>query len=306
MPDEAALLPSFAGDWLDRGESELTGANRRSAGDNVKVGFLAVAYTQLGGTETWHRTLLPNLHGVDVVGFAVTWLAGGDTNLLGCPVGYGVGAARQLAKSVDVLVEWGVEDVAAALPKTNRPRLISVTHGDEQSEWSRQIIERRLGISDIFVCVHEGVANTLRSQGLRAEYIPNIVRDESLPRRVRTARRVLWMARYSSEKRPILAIEIAKHLPDVEFKFVGNGPERDNMLQAASGLPNVTIAPPAANTWSELAEADLLLSTTDQEGFGYSMAEAMLAGVPVVGTPCGVASDAALCRQVAMDASPQA
>jgi glycosyltransferase involved in cell wall biosynthesis len=39
------------------------------------------------------------------------------------------------------------------------------------------------------------------------------------------------------------------------------------------------------------AASDLFVSTSRTEGFGISMAEAMLAGVPVIGTPVGILED---------------
>jgi len=47
-----------------------------------------------------------------------------------------------------------------------------------------------------------------------------------------------------------------------------------------------------------LATADVFLSTAEQEGFGYSVAEAMAASVPVVSSPYGIAADPQLVEQV--------
>jgi glycosyltransferase involved in cell wall biosynthesis len=47
-----------------------------------------------------------------------------------------------------------------------------------------------------------------------------------------------------------------------------------------------------------LSHATVFLSTSDQEGFGLSMAEAMLAGVPVVASPHGLGKDSRLVEQV--------
>jgi hypothetical protein len=62
---------------------------------------------------------------------------GGDTSLLGCPAGHGIEAARELAKCVDVLVEWGVHDLAsvcaAELPAST---LICVGVADDGVRWA--------------------------------------------------------------------------------------------------------------------------------------------------------------------------
>lgn len=271
----------------------------------LRVGFLAVAYTAAGGTETFHHQLLPQLAkapGIQLVGFVSTWKQGGDTSRLGCQCGHGMNDARTLAASVDVLVEWGTHDLAKILPR-HRPAVVSVHHGDLSSEWSEQMIAARLAISDCFACVHPAVAVELAGRGLTAAYVPNGVADGSLARiRQDGRRRVLWLGRFSDEKRPEVAIEIARKLPDCEFRIVGQGAEAGRLKTLSRRVHNVTIASPVREPWGELAAADVFLQTSAEEGFGYSVAEAMLAGVPVVSTPYGIAADPYSCHQVTSDA----
>lgn len=281
-------------------------ANTRQPG-KVQVGFLAVVYDGVGGTETWHRAIVPSLpsRNIAVAGFVTTWKQRGDIAGLGCPVAHGIAHARELARNVDVLVEWGVHQLADVLPATNRPQIISVNHGDLASDWNMSMIRERMGVADAIVSVHPDVASHLLQQGANSIYIPNAVTRHQLPpRSMRNAhKRVLWLHRFAPEKRPMFVIDIARRLPDVQFRLVGAGPAERELRRAVATVANVTVADPVTSAWPELANADVFLSTSASEGFGYSVAEAMAAGVPVVASPYGIASDSALCDHVASDAS---
>ncbi len=74
-------------------------------------------------------------------------------------------------------------------------------------------------------------------------------------------------------------------------RVVGDGPERERLLQAAQALgllPDaITFAGHRDDVAPELAGADILLHTSDHEGFPNVLLEAMAAGLPVVTTPAG-------------------
>ena len=263
------------------------------------VGFLAVTYGSIGGTETWHRTLLPRLEGVEVLGFVSTWRDGGDVSLLGCPTGRGIEDAKTLAASADVLVEWGVSEIRSILPDPP-PRLVSLHHGDVNCEWSKAIVDARLKLPDLWACVNPDVAADLQQRGEPAIWMPNAVTGDVIVRVDKPpGKTVLWLGRFSTEKRPFLALEIAREMPGVSFRLVGEGPQGAALRAVAATVENVEVLPPVPSPWEELSRADVLLNTSDQEGFGLSMAEAMLAGVAVVAGPVGIAADARLAEVVA-------
>jgi glycosyltransferase involved in cell wall biosynthesis len=110
---------------------------------------------------------------------------------------------------------------------------------------------------------------------------------------------VLWSHRFANDKRPQLAIEIAKHLPD-DWHMVLTG-HRGEKLEANE---RVTVLPPQhPGDW--LAVADCFLSTSLFEGFGLSVAEAIAAGVPVVSSPVGIAKRPGLALTVDSDADAE-
>ena len=93
-----------------------------------------------------------------------------------------------------------------------------------------------------------------------------------------------WMARMTSVKNPMLALEVAKKFPDTLFVMAGGGDLLDAVRDAASANVKVIGWADAAMMWSAV---DVVLSTSDNEGMPVALIEAQLAGLPVVATDVG-------------------
>jgi glycosyltransferase involved in cell wall biosynthesis len=106
---------------------------------------------------------------------------------------------------------------------------------------------------------------------------------KNLPTIDRNYKYVLWNHRVASEKRPDLALQIAEALPD-GWKLIFSGEPRNES-------PKVLYAGQIQNPGDWIGVSHVFLSTSDQEGFGYSMAEAITAGVPIVSSPFGIGQD---------------
>lgn len=147
--------------------------------------------------------------------------------------------------------------------------------------------------SDIIFIQHSGQREylPLRLQQ-KAYFLPGIV---SLPRTVRPHSErnetVAWIAVIRPIKRLDLLIEIARRLPSVCFTICGaptpylwDAKALENILMQLRSLPNVEyrghVAPEEA--LKVIADASLLLSTSDGEGFPSVFLEAWAAGTPVV------------------------
>lgn len=270
--------------------------------ERPRVGFVSAAYLPVGGTETFHRTLLPRLSKVcDVAGFVATGFYGGDGSLLGVPYATGVDAACKLAAHCDVIVVWGLSDLADILP-ADRPRVIAVHHSDASSSWSNDTILSQLDLIDSVICINAGAAERLSDCGKPVHFIPNAIDSERLIPTVNTSelrhdfgipadsRIVLFGHRLSGEKRPVLAVEIAKQLPDDwTMVIAGHGPELGAVESSAAGCDRVRIVGPCESLASWLAISDCFLSLSIFEGFGFSVAESLAAGLPVVSTSTGIA-----------------
>lgn len=267
-----------------------------------RVGFLACSYLKIGGTETFHRTLLPELSKqMDIAGFACTGPAGGNPETLGVPYAWGQKAAQRLAQHCDVIVSWGIDGLASVLPG-NRPKVIAVHHADVSSDWSNRCILDQLMCIDQIVCVDQFTAKQLKPCGKPVHFIPNAIDPRRLIPTTDSASLkatfdipdkanvLLFGHRLSPEKRPGLAIEVLKHLPDDWYLvIVGDGRERSHVEQLAADCERIRIVGPCETlaNWFQIADCFLSLSTF--EGFGISVGEAVAAGVPTVSTRTGIA-----------------
>lgn len=128
------------------------------------------------------------------------------------------------------------------------------------------------------------------------DVIPNFVDPERfrpVSKRTSGPFRIVHVSNFRPVKRPLDAIKafcILRLSHDARLKMVGVGPE----LKAARALarklgvhPYVEFAGEERNIERVLADSDLLLSTSEFEGFGLAPLEAMAAGLPVVATRAG-------------------
>jgi glycosyltransferase involved in cell wall biosynthesis len=97
---------------------------------------------------------------------------------------------------------------------------------------------------------------------------------------------VFWAGRWDRQKRLDLLLEIARRMPDVDFRMWGEpvmgGPD------PGAGLPNVLVQGRYAHISDlPLAEADLWLYTSGWDGVPSQLLEVAMTGVPIVGTLVG-------------------
>ena len=276
-------------------------------GDRPRVGFLSTAFMALGGTETFHRMLIPRLkETANVIGFVTTGQGGGDGGTLQVRYATGIEAARNLAAASDVLVTWGIDDIKSMMP-FDRPKIIAAHHGDLSSDWSNKTILRQLDVIDSIVCVNPDVAKHFNRHGKPVRYIANAVDPERIrpsgnqhDLRSRHAipdasRIVLFGHRMSAEKRPELAVKVAKHLPlGWTMVIAGDGPNRKRIEALANYSDRVRFVGHCDSLADWLSISSCFLSLSTSEGFGLSIAESMLSGVPTVSTPTGIATGLAM------------
>ena len=167
-------------------------------------------------------------------------------------------------------------------------------HGSLDSAWANKIFEDQLTWCETAVAINRDVA-----EKYGCHYVPNAVDSSRIigtPYR-KEKKVALWLHRDSHEKRPWLARRIAEALPD-DWVLVASLPQ-----ERQSGRLHCVGQVDHPGNW--LATADVFISTASQEGFGYSVAEAMAAGVPVVSSTYGIAADPTLVEQVNTE-DPQA
>jgi glycosyltransferase involved in cell wall biosynthesis len=146
-----------------------------------------------------------------------------------------------------------------------------------------ELLERKIGYRAQFVNIPPGVVPVDVTP--KAQALKNLnLEDNSDPI-------IGWIARVTGVKNPMRALEVADALPDTRFVMAGGG---DLLEQVKATAPaNVSVM-----GWADAADlfgaADIILSTSENEGMPVALIEAQLAGKPVVATDVGSVSEVIL------------
>lgn len=107
-------------------------------------------------------------------------------------------------------------------------------------------------------------------------------------------KRIVWVGRMTSNKNPCLLLEafalVAQEV-DASLAYVGDGPERGALEARALELglsDRVTFAGYEADPYRWIMSSRLLVVSSDHEGFGNVLVEALHCGLRVVATDCGL------------------
>jgi glycosyltransferase involved in cell wall biosynthesis len=146
-----------------------------------------------------------------------------------------------------------------------------------------ELLERKIGYRTQFVNIPPGVVPvdvTSKQQALKNLNLD----DDGKPL-------VGWIARVTGVKNPMRVLEVADAMPDTRFVMAGGG---DLLEQVKAAAPsNVSVV-----GWAEAADlfgaADIILSSSENEGMPVALIEAQLAGKPVVATDVGSVSEVIL------------
>lgn len=247
-----------------------------------RLGIAGVVHNQIGGTETYWQLLAKT---IGVTGFALPETPISKSPYY--PVFEGDAALEELSSKVDYLIVWGIVDKAK---QTEGPIRIAMHHGSLASTWANTVFENELQWCEKAIAINPTVA-----EYYKVPCIENCIDTDyfsSVKRNIKD-KVILWLHRNALEKRPELLIKIAAELPD-GWRVVASLPE--NMSSK-----NLECIGYTNNKAEWLNKASVFISTADQEGFGYSVAEAMAAGIPVVSAPVGICINPNICEQVATD-----
>lgn len=287
----------------------------------TRVGLVSpvLAY---GGAEQWMRDLIrftgPQ---IEWVGISVLREANSVPEVaasFSVRVAYGPARLASLARSVDVLVGWGIPGFAGYVPNDAGCRTVLVSHGD--GPWTAQVFRKPHGCELVAVskaaCVP--IPERWRDQ---VTIIPNgvdpervkVSRSRSEVRRawgVKRGRRVLgFLGRLSREKNPLAFVRTLAHLPGWVGVMVGVGADHAELQQEAQRLGVEVLFPGFdPDVGSVLHAFDVLLMPSREEGYGLSVVEAMMADCPVVTTPVGIVPELpdGCVRVVGMKDAPEA
>jgi glycosyltransferase involved in cell wall biosynthesis len=174
------------------------------------------------------------------------------------------------------LVAWGARAVlAAALAR--RP-FVAVHH--DRNDWP--ILRAASRRADASLAASQAIAEVV---GADMVLHPGVDLDQYTPAPLPAGPpRAIVLGALVGWKRPDLAIEIARRMPELHVTFAG-----EPMLgfKPPAATPNVTFAGRVEDVSAALAQAHLLLHCADREPYGLALVEALAAGRPVVAPDAG-------------------
>ncbi|MDA0165230.1 glycosyltransferase [Solirubrobacter ginsenosidimutans] len=187
------------------------------------------------------------------------------------------------------VVAWGARAVLAAAP-SGRPWL-AVHHDLQPNAKLRAALRATTRRANGVVAASHAIARDL---GLEQATIlhPGVDLDRFSPRPLPPRPpRALVLGALVAWKRPGLALEIARHLPELHITIAGTTlPGDDGALETRlrrQAGPQVELAGAVADVAGALADAHLLLHCADAEPYGMALVEALAAGRPVVAPSAG-------------------
>jgi glycosyltransferase involved in cell wall biosynthesis len=293
--------------------------------EKIRVGLLTPTLL-FGGAERWVATLAV---GLDPTRFHVVGVAIRDAGKLfpaiadkvtrRCPISYGPASFATLARDCDVLIAWGLPDLA--MLSGFRGRVVYVGHG--HCEWSVNCIRSSAAYVTDWAAVSQHAADSFPDPS-RVTVIHNgIDTDRCIPERSREMIRAAWgigpgeiavgyVGRMSSEKNPLAAVETVQWLR-VEGResrasrlsaldsglssldsrryravLVGDGPGRKFFLERARTMVrDVVYQLPVENVGDIFRALDCFVLASRFEGFSLALAEAWYCACPTVATPVG-------------------
>lgn len=193
-------------------------------------------------------------------------------------------------------------DTASSLCKLFGIPLIAVLRGGNLPNFSKKYprwTKRVLKTADILVAPSTFLAEEFRFLDLDIRVVPNIIRLQKYPFRIRRkiAPKFIWMRSFHPLYNPQMAIrafaEIHRIYPEATLVMAGNDKgieEETKQFAKQMGLENAVRFPGFLDLeakFREFSEADIYLNTNKIDNMPVSVVEACSMGLPVIATDVG-------------------
>jgi glycosyltransferase involved in cell wall biosynthesis len=144
----------------------------------------------------------------------------------------------------------------------------------------QELLQHHIGIKEQYTSIAPGVVALKITE--RSEALKNCgLVDNGQPI-------IGWIARVTGVKNPMRALDVARAIPNAQFVIAGGGDLLEDVKAAAPA--NVSVI-----GWARAEDlfgaAEIILSTSENEGMPIALIEAQLAGKPVVATDVGSVSE---------------
>ncbi|MFQ6010133.1 MAG: glycosyltransferase family 4 protein [Candidatus Aenigmatarchaeota archaeon] len=223
-------------------------------------------------------------------------------------------ALRKAREKIDIIHAHPLHPAgtAAVMFKTfSKVPVVVTSHGSDLAKWSKvplgkAFFSRIANSSDKVICVSDALARRAKDIGIKRKKIMVVPNGIDVPHKIRKASKirlrqqlrlpekkktVLFVGMMEDIKNPQELLEVAKHLKDYLFVFVGGGSLERQMRQYAitNKLGNVrfTGMKDHETALKYIRAADILAVPSKFEGFGIVALEGMMLGTAVVAKPAG-------------------
>lgn len=289
----------------------------------MSVGLLLNNWGTWGGAATYHTALIEGLQrrGINVriaLPFKKeTWEVPRDI-----PFFVGPSQSVKAMQASSTWIVWGIGHKASLSyyirRKKTRPKVIVINHGSADNKWSCSCMAREAPYADVVVGVSKDSVGAIpiehRSKSVvisgpvdRARLIPVSPAKEMRKHLGLTDenRVLLYFGRISKEKRVDLAIEAMRYMPENWRLLIVGGASSDLDPKPLYNNFKVQFCGPTSTPGDYLQLADCTISPSALEGFGLSVAEAIIYGVPTVAHRVGFLQEHSVGTVIPIDSSPQ-
>lgn len=273
----------------------------------MRIAFVLNNWGAWGGSGTYHAILIRSLQkmGYDCqvcLPFVEleAWELPSDI-----PFHLGIKNTVKAIQGCSTWVSWAIGhkiSISSLLSrKKTRPKIVSVNHGDFRNPWCLKVMRKESPFADKIVGVSESslaaVPEEYRHKGRVIE--GPIDRDRLVPFTSRTDMQkslrlgdenkvLLYLGRLDPRKGYHQIIDLTRFLPsNWRTLIVGDGIESISP-QLLYGNYNVMFCGPSPFPGDFIQLADCSISLSETEGFGLSVVETMISGVPTISPKVGI------------------
>ena len=270
----------------------------------ANVSLIISNWGTYGGTATYHRSLVQALTDI---GHSVHVCTPYPNEKWAIPqLPFPIHSREACIPYIQRSSTWIVWATRKKLPillkrKRSRPTIVVMSHGDGTSQYAINNLKEEAPYADKIVTVSPQGMDTvpMTYRGLVSTIVPHVDLGRLMPSvspdEIRKTygispenKVLLFLGRIAHGKRINTVLDIAKKLPSNWKVMIVGGVIDPIDPKQLIGQDNIILAGPTLEPGNFLQVADCFISPSLSEGFGLSVIEAVISGVPLVAHAVGV------------------